>query len=149
MYGTPSFENKVIIFKVNDSLMVIVNRMIDSNANDKYKIMSTADGNTFYRGYSTLREVTKAVLLIEKSNFHKKLERINTDIIQSLAVMDFVNMSIQAFEHGSIEEPSLTLVDLYQTARNHVKSRYSIQVPSIEHRWSDSLLLETFIKNYG
>ena len=50
---------------------------------------------------------------------------IEENKIKSKAVMDFANMVVGAFQSGFVDK-DLTVYDLFQSARNHVKDNYNV-----------------------
>lgn len=71
--------------------------------------------------------------------------RLNSDdqtalnAVKANAVMDHVNHIIGAYEAGFVDTPTLTLFDLYQTARNHVKDSYITITPGCNEVWGEAL----------
>lgn len=62
--------------------------------------------------------------------------------VKAVAVLDFVNHIIGAYEAGFVDTPTLTLFDLYQTARNHVKDGYITITPGCHEVWGEELAEE-------
>lgn len=62
--------------------------------------------------------------------------------VKANAVMDHVNHIIGAYEAGFVDTPTLTLFDLYQTARNHVKDGYGVDFPMLNEVWGEELAEE-------
>lgn len=56
-------------------------------------------------------------------------EAINT--IKAAAVREFVETMVGAYESNFVETPILTIGQLYQVMRNHIKDGYGIETPSL------------------
>ncbi len=56
---------------------------------------------------------------------------------KSDAVMEFVGNIAGAFDAGFIDTPILTIGQLYQVARNHVKDNYGIDEPQLSEVFSE------------
>ena len=57
------------------------------------------------------------------------------DEIKAEAVQDFVNMLIAAREAGFVESSNLTLAEIHQVAKQHIKDNYGIDTPNIAEEW--------------
>jgi len=55
---------------------------------------------------------------------------------KSDAVMEFVGTIVGAFDAGFIDTPILTIGQLYQVARNHVKDTYGIDEKPLSEVYS-------------
>ncbi len=57
--------------------------------------------------------------------------------LQGQAVIEFVDMMIGAMESGFTDINKITLAQIYQVARHHVKDNYGKDTPSIAEKWGD------------
>ena len=57
--------------------------------------------------------------------------------IKAEAVMEFVNMLIDAFESGFIDENTLTISTLHRVAQNYCKDSLGIELPHITEQWGE------------
>lgn len=58
---------------------------------------------------------------------------------RAIAVMDFANGLIGAFDANFVEEHTLTLATLHRCAQNHVKDTYKEDVPHLAKAWGDDV----------
>ena len=59
----------------------------------------------------------------------------NENKIKAAAINDLVGTAIGALESGFVTRNHLTLAELHQIARNHIKDSYGIETPSIVDAW--------------
>lgn len=64
---------------------------------------------------------------------------INVDDIKAEAVEDFVGLIIRAFESGFVDSNTLTLAQLHEIARNHIRDSYGIETPDIVQSWGEDV----------
>ena len=61
---------------------------------------------------------------------------------KALAVLDFVNHIIGAYEAGFVDTPNLDLSQLYRVAQVHVKDGYGVDFPMLNEVWGEELAEE-------
>ncbi|ELH9434902.1 hypothetical protein RQX57_004160 [Vibrio vulnificus] len=59
---------------------------------------------------------------------------------QGMAVMNFVNVQIGAFEAGFIKTSDCTLFEMHKYARIHVKDNYNMETPNFSDTWSADMI---------
>ena len=55
--------------------------------------------------------------------------------IKADAITELVGSMIGALESGFVNRNYLTLAELHQVARNHIKDSYQIETPNIVEQW--------------
>ena len=59
---------------------------------------------------------------------------------QGMAVMNFVDVQIGAFESGFIDSSDLTLFQMHQYSRQHVKDNYEMETPYFSDVWGVDMI---------
>lgn len=71
-----------------------------------------------------------------------KLTPIEVDQIKALAVEDFVNGLISAFDAGFVESPVCSLAEVHRMAQHHVELQYGVKMPHITETWGNEIATE-------
>ncbi|SEG21622.1 hypothetical protein [Marinobacterium lutimaris] len=69
--------------------------------------------------------------------------------IQAKAVMEFAGVPVGAFEANFIETPHLTIAELYQYARHHVRDHYGYEAKSLADEMGEDFARECMGKEDG
>ena len=59
---------------------------------------------------------------------------------KAVGVNNFVNTQIGAFESGFINTSDLTLFNMYQYARQHVKDNYDMEATAFSEQWGVDMI---------
>lgn len=69
------------------------------------------------------------------------IKRANNDLSGN-AVMEFVNNMVSAFDAGFIDNNKITIAEIYQMAKNHVKDNYNMDVKPMRETWGEEIYLD-------
>jgi hypothetical protein len=58
------------------------------------------------------------------------------------AVMDFAATPVGAYEAGFVDTPHLTIAELYQVARHHVRDNYGVETKSLAEEMGEDFARE-------
>jgi len=64
---------------------------------------------------------------------------LNVDEIKAEAVQYFVQMMIGAREAGFLESSNLSLAEIHQVAKHHIKDNYGVGTPNIVEEWGEDV----------